>query len=210
VGVIFVPRHCSSSLSEAYRAPICGAAITCTNPRARHRMSMYPQSSKAISAILIAVDADIQTLKARSVKKLALSSDSAQQALPKKPITVNVERRRNSQRLGNFSVPFVMPLSFGSVTSCKSETVRPAPVASSNVPLFGLFNAPCITDVTRRNRSKISSFLSWFSRGRGICDESWSRKYSKVRAIWSSAGSQPGRGDECIASLPKLTTPETR
>jgi hypothetical protein len=56
---------------------------------------MYPQSSKAISAILIAVDADIQTLKARSVKKLVLSSDSAQQALPKKPITVNVERRRN-------------------------------------------------------------------------------------------------------------------
>lgn len=119
-------------------------------------------------------------------------------------------------KLGSFSAPFGLPFIFGNARSCKSETVRPDPVASSNVLPFGLapplavLSETAITEVMRRKRSKTSSLLSCVPRGRGICDERWSRKYSKVLEICSSTGSHPGIGVECRPSLPRLITPETR
>jgi hypothetical protein len=119
-------------------------------------------------------------------------------------------------RLGNFSTPLVVPFIFGSARSCSNETFLPDPVANSNVLPFGLplpcavFIATTIAIDMRRKYANTSSLLSLCSRGRGIRDDSWSQKYSKVRAIWSSTGSHPGIGEEYCPSFPRLTTAETK
>lgn len=108
------------------------------------------------------------------------------------------------------------PFIFGKGRSCRSETVRPDPVASWKVLPPGLVlpdelvRAIFMTAVMRRKRSKISSLVSCGSRGRGICDASWSRKYSNDLATCSSVVSHPGIGVECSASLLKLVIVETR
>ena len=70
-----------------------------------------------------------------------------------------------SRKLGNFSTPLVVPLPLilGSDRLWRRDTVRPEPVASSNVLPFGLplpiasCSASLMTEVMRRKRSNASS-----------------------------------------------------
>jgi hypothetical protein len=111
----------------------CDAVPTCTNLKAGQRVGLYLRSSKAMSRILILW---MEVFKHRC-KILFVQSCRSLQTVPIKhfhmnPLLFMSKEGATFQRLGSFSVPFVMPFSFGSVTSWNNEAFRPDPIPSSN------------------------------------------------------------------------------